>query len=179
MEETKKLIKIAIRELTEFCLKSGDLTSGFNDPGRMAEGIAAHKEIQNAAGDDYKAEITVSHTIEISNAIFEINGRMDGLIDQNGIITIDEIKTLAGGYETTDENSNPEHWGQAKCYAYIYGIQNNISELNVRLTYYCQKTKQIKYFIQNYNIAELEKFVVSLLETYHKRILAIENWHKI
>ncbi len=179
MQEEIRKIKISVRELAEFCLKSGDLSSGFADSGRMMEGILAHKEIQSAAGSAYSAEVAVSHVVEMPGVIFEINGRIDGLIIMDGIVTVDEIKTMAAGFDNVDENSNPEYWGQAKCYAFIYGVQNNLSEIDVRLTYYCQKSKRIKYYNQFCKISELEEFVKTLLGIYHERLLIIEEWRKI
>ena len=38
------------------------------------------------------------------------------------------------------------HLAQAKCYAYIYGIQNDLQKINVQMTYGNLDTGDLKYF---------------------------------
>ena len=45
-------------------------------------------------------------------------------------LPIDEIKTTTKDLLLIDENTNPLHWAQAKCYGYIYSMQNELVSLN-------------------------------------------------
>ena len=55
-------VKISVRRLAEFMLKSGDIDRSIgavSDAEAMAEGRKIHKKIQKLAGPDYRAEVTL------------------------------------------------------------------------------------------------------------------------
>ena len=55
-------IKISVRNLVEFILRSGNLTtsSGLKDPDAMQEGTRIHKKIQRKMKSGYQAEVALS-----------------------------------------------------------------------------------------------------------------------
>src|SRR5690554_4460099 len=121
-------VKISVRELIEFILRSGDLSSGFvgiSGNNRAVQGTKAHKKIQNSYKEEYEAEVHLKHTTEYKNLLITIEGRADGIITKNAKIIIDEIKTVSHSLDIVDENYNKLHWAQVKCYAYVYALQNN------------------------------------------------------
>ncbi|HOT76629.1 MAG TPA: helicase C-terminal domain-containing protein, partial [Candidatus Wallbacteria bacterium] len=179
MQENKK-IKISVRELCEASLKSGDLSFGIASQSKLLEGSAAHRALQREGGADYSAEVSVNFTYDAGFAMLEIGGRMDGLIKGgDGLITIDEIKTMSSGIGDIGEDDNPEFWGQAKCYAYIYSRDNGVSEIAVRLTYYCHLTKNIKRFVKKFSFGELEDFFYGLIAFYLKRVKTLSDWREV
>lgn len=192
-------IKISVRNLIEFVLRSGDLDSRFTVSNRALEGTKAHQKIQREYIDkfsketqivideviedkrpkkEYNAEVTIKHNIEHKGFHFIVEGRIDGIIIENEEVTIDEIKTVAKPLDLIDENYNELHWAQAKCYAYIYGIKNNLQKINVQITYYNINSNETKYLMKSFNINELNVFFLDLLDKYCFWAKFIKVWNR-
>ena len=144
-----KAIKISVRELVEFILRSGDIergTGGRQSPEAMQEGSKIHRKIQKRMGPNYQAEVPLSITVplevEASDLELTIEGRADGVLNQSTDkkeetdpdIIIDEIKGVYRELSNIKE-AVPVHLAQAKCYAYIYALQNKLETIGVRMTY--------------------------------------------
>ena len=99
--------------------------------------------------------------------VFTLEGRADGIFtDENGIVTIDEIKTTAVPEEEISEEMNPCHWAQGMVYGAIYSAQESLLEINVRLTYYQIDTDRVIRFTRHFAQQELEDFLNKLLCQY-------------
>lgn len=169
----KGIINISARELVEFVLMSGDITSGFPTGSGAIEGIKGHKLLQKVQG--YKSEVTVRHSIEVDDIKIEITGRIDGVIEEEGSVVIDEIKTVENDLEEIDDG-NDLHWGQAKCYAYIYAVQNNLAYIDVQLTYYSISTREIKRFRRRCSFDELKLFFYEVISKYVEWAKLLRDW---
>ena len=155
----RELIKISVRELVEFILRSGDIDNrvgGKKDAQSMLAGARIHRKIQRSMGSDYHAEVTLKHLIPMGDFDLQIEGRADGIIDGKPV-TIDEIK---GIYKSLEYLKEPVevHLAQAKCYAYIYGVQNGQTRMDVQMTYVNLDTEQKIYFKEHYTIEELSEW---------------------
>ena len=151
-------IKLSVRELVEFIYKSGDINVKAMSTDRALEGIKAHKILQSQMGENYrkeyyKKEFFLKREFELNNILFIIEGRADGIIIEHEKVTIDEIKSTYTNLDLINENYNTAHMAQAKCYAYIYGIDNNLDELNVQLRYYNLDTGKTKLLSYKYCIS--------------------------
>ena len=175
----KNNVKISVRDLVEFILQSGDIVSGFTGSSRNVDAIKAHQTIQNSYEKDYTAEVTVKHIVEYQGISFEVNGRIDGVINNNGYIIIDEIKTTMRDLRDIEEDYNMLHWAQAKCYAYIYCVQNSYDKMGVQLTYYNLDSKEIKYFRKDLLLNELEDFYFDLIDKYVQWAKVIDKFREI
>lgn len=176
-------IKISVRNLVEFILRSGDLVSsesGLADPDAMQEGTRIHKKLQNRMGASYQAEVPLSITLPWNRdgveMEFTVEGRADGIfpepsanekIDIVDSMTIDEIKGVYRPLFFIKEPV-PVHRAQALCYAYIYAQQHQLSGMGVRMTYCHIPTEETKYFSEWLSIQELEKWFSDLLDEYAK-----------
>ncbi len=158
-------IKISVRELVEFVYKSGDINVKNLSSDRAMEGIKAHKILQSQMGDNYHKEFYLKNEFELNSILFIIEGRADGIIIDDEV-TIDEIKSTYMTLELIDDGYNLAHAAQAKCYGYMYGLLNNLENLNVQLRYYNIDTKETKTIINSYSIEELKTFFYDLLDTY-------------
>jgi DNA excision repair protein ERCC-2 len=174
-----KTIKISVRNLVEFVLVSGDIVSGFSGSTRSIDGIRAHQAVQKAGGDNYTAEVSVSYVKEYEDLNIEISGRIDGVIKDGGKVIIDEIKSTDKELDEIHEDYNPLHWAQAKCYAYIYCIENSLDASAVRLTYYQIDSKEIKYFNREFALAELDTFFHQLVSDYVSWARVMKNWGEV
>lgn len=162
-------MKISVRELVEFILRSGDIDNqvgGKKDTESMLAGARIHRKIQKSMGSDYHAEVTLKHLIPMEKFNLQIEGRADGIIDGDPV-TIDEIKGIYKSLEHL-KKPVPVHLAQAKCYACIYGIQNGKTEMNVQMTYVNLDTEQKIYFREHYTIEELSVWFDQIVLEYKK-----------
>ena len=172
--EEEKVIRVSVRNLVEFILRSGDIdnrTSGSVDKEAMLMGGRLHRKIQRSMGSDYHAEVILKTVVPCEGFRLQIEGRADGIIirEQNGEkeVSVDEIK---GVLRDLDHITEPlkVHLAQAKCYAYIYADQNRLEKIKVQMTYCHLDTEEIKRFYLEYSKEELEEWFDDLISRYEK-----------
>ena len=91
----KKRIKISVRNLVEFVMKSGDIDNRRTvgaDREAMQAGSRIHRKIQRRMGSDYQAEVPLKTIVEKEQYEIVVEGRADGIIRRTGEVIIDEIK---------------------------------------------------------------------------------------
>ena len=159
--------RLPVRQLVEFLLRIGSIDSRFTGFDRANEGARIHRKLQKAAGEGYAAEVFLSGEREAAGIPFTIEGRADGIFtDEAGVTVIDEIKTTAVPADDIAEDMNPCHWAQGMVYGALYGRQQGLEKLDVRLTYYQIDTDDILRFVRHFTLEELEAFLQDLLEQY-------------
>jgi len=166
----KPQIKISVRNLVEFLLRSGDIDSSgvYSGIQLLQQGTKIHRMLQKEAGDDYKAEVRLSHKIEFDDFSLVVNGIADGIVTTENEIIIDEIKSVSTPLESINEDKSTLHWAQAKCYAWIYIVESDldINNIIVRLTYYEIDSETVKQLQQTFHREELKQFFDSLIAQY-------------
>lgn len=191
MVEDTNSIKISVRNLVEFILRSGDLdnTRTRSDADAMQAGSRIHRKLQKQMGANYTAEVPLSITVPVSKdgVTFEltVEGRADGVINNSAIrddfsvlifeeeeanppeIVIDEIK---GVYMDLSHLSAPieVHKAQAMCYAYIYAEKYSHERIGIRLTYCNLETESLRYFENTLSFEELQTWFHHLVDEYGK-----------
>lgn len=169
MKATKEQIRISVRQLVEFILRSGDIDNRHHvsSESAMQEGSRIHRMIQKRMGSEYQAEVSLKYTHETPHYFLSVEGRADGVVDKGNTFMIDEIK---GTYRDLFrmKEANPVHLAQAKCYAYMYGVNREISTVQVRMTYCNMETEDIRYFTHDYEWEDLKKWFVALIKEYLK-----------
>ena len=159
--------RLPVRQLVEFLLRTGSLDSRFSGFDRANEGARIHRRLQKAAGEGYAAEVFLTGEREAAGITFTIEGRADGIFtDEAGTTVIDEIKTTAVPSGEITEEMNPCHWAQGMVYGALYGRQQGLEKLDVRLTYYQIDTDEIFRFTRHFTLGGLETFLQGLLEQY-------------
>ena len=135
-------IRISVRALVEFILRSGDIDNRKRTApeGAMAEGGRIHRMIQRRMGAEYQAEVTLRFVYPAPSYDLVVEGRADGVIygdsAEQKTAVIDEIKGTYRDLERMKEPV-PVHLAQAKCYAYMYAAKTGRERMGVRMTY-CQ-----------------------------------------
>lgn len=124
--ERKTIIDISVRDLINYVYRGGDLDARFVGKSRALEGTKAHQIIQNKMGENYTSEVTIKHTESRERLSINLSGRVDGIIKEEDNIIIDEIKSTLRNLAEINVDDYPLHWMQAKIYAYVYALQNNI-----------------------------------------------------
>jgi DNA excision repair protein ERCC-2 len=174
----KSEFKIAVRQLIEHVLRSGDLVFEFLGSSRPIEAIRAHQKIQNSRPDTYQAEVAISHQIETDRFRLIIGGRIDGVDTRPDRTLIEEIKTTTRDPDYFEKNEQAVHWGQLKTYAYIYGSQHGLDEVTTRLTYYQIETGKVHSVKRAFRISELEFFFNDLVGRYLDWAETITDWRQ-
>ena len=160
-------IRLSVRQLVEFLRQTGSIDSRFSGFDRALEGARIHRRLQKQAGEGYEAEVPLKRDYPFQEAVFTLEGRADGIFtDENGVVTIDEIKTTDLPPERITMDHNPVHWAQGQVYAAIWAAQNQLDQTAVRLTYFATETEEIIRYTRLFSAAELEDFVRGLLEEY-------------
>ena len=160
-------IRLSVRELVEFLLRTGSIDSRFTGFDRANEGARIHRRLQKAAGEGYAAEVFLTAERTMEGIGFTIEGRADGIFtDEDGTVVIDEIKTTAAPTDAITEDMNPCHWAQGMVYGAICAEQRELETLDVRLTYYQIDTDEIIRYARHFSAAELDAFLNDLLRQY-------------
>ncbi len=175
----KEEVRISVRNLVEFVLRYGDIDNRHqaSPDNAMQEGSRIHRMIQRRMGAEYQAEVPLKISFEEEGYLLTVEGRADGIIHHEDRVIIDEIK---GVYRDPARWKEPLtlHLAQAKCYACIYGLQQELQEIQVRMTYCHIPTEELRYFQLDYNISELEQWFGELMDSYRKWADYSWNWKK-
>lgn len=162
-------IRISVRGLVEFVLRSGDIDNRrhASSDNAMQEGSRIHRMIQKRMGSEYQAEVPLKITIPAEGYRLVVEGRADGIIRHEKEAVIDEIK---GTYRELAKMREPVpvHVAQAKCYACMYGLQEKLDRLQVRLTYCNMVSEDVRYFYEDYTFEELSAWFEELITAYRR-----------
>ncbi len=177
MNENKKgvgmerlpVIRVPVRNLVEFILRSGDIDNRISAAARadaMQEGSRIHRKIQKHMGAFYQAEVPLKTEVDTGEYVLLVEGRADGIM-QGERVVVDEIK---GVYRNLARLSEPVavHRAQAMCYAYMYASGQGLSQIGVQMTYCNLDTEEIKRFLEEFDFSDLKEWFDGLLARYRK-----------
>ena len=170
--------KLSVRGLIEFVMRSGDIDNSFTDRGRLKEGQRIHQKLQKEYGKNYEKEVRLTNETFHKEMLFKVEGRADGIFREEDHALIDEIKTTTRPLKELEYNTNPLHWAQAKCYGYFYCIKEELSNIDLQLTYYNVENSEIKRIVKNFSFFELEEFYLNLLDLYLDFSIMIVEFRK-
>lgn len=157
-------IKIAIKELAHFICQSGNLTSEYFSSRDLEEGTKLHKLLQSKYNEESQSEVYIKKEITYHNKNLILHGFIDGVLNIDEEIIIEEIKSTQMDFE--DLEIKQEYLAQLKIYAYLYALEHEMDSIHARLTYISTidfSTKEIDYLL---SIDELERFFFDILEQY-------------
>ncbi|MET3270898.1 UNVERIFIED_CONTAM: Rad3-related DNA helicase [Paenibacillus phyllosphaerae] len=161
------IVAIAVRPLVEYALLSGDIESGFRTATALTEGTKAHQRIQQQYGELDQKEVYMKAEIPYGNLVFQVDGRCDGLLsDEDGRLTIDEIKSTSGELAAIEGDGYPVHWAQAYFYAYMTVRERALAAIRVQLTYVQVDTEEERRFVREVTEEELDVFVQDVTARY-------------
>ncbi|MDT0091951.1 ATP-dependent DNA helicase [Listeria marthii] len=166
-------VQISVRRLVEFVQRSGSIDSRMTSSDRALEGTKIHQLLQKEAGEEYVAEVRLSIDREVDGVTFSLDGRADGIINEQ---MIDEIKTTETPMEEITEDFRPLHWAQLICYGFMLAEKSDLPEVTLQLTYYQVTDKEVKQFQRVMNRAEMTDFVDDLLSKYAVWAKAAAAW---
>ncbi len=173
----KPTVRISVRNLVEFILRSGDLDNrrGTKDTEAMQIGSKLHRKIQRSRGGNYEAEVVLRRVSEFDDVDIVVEGRADGIFSEDDRVCIEEIK---GTYQRIEEMAEPVmvHEAQAKCYAFIHGELKALESIDIQMTYIHMETEKIRLFENTYELSALRTWFEGVMEQYHKWISFDLKW---
>ena len=181
LEEKNRIeIHLSVRGLVEFILRQGDIDNRrqMSPDNAMQEGGRIHRMIQRRMGAEYRAEVPLKYSLVTEKYLLTVEGRADGIIHRQGEVMIDEIK---GTYRDIARMKGPVplHAAQAKCYAYMYGLQEELKKIRIRLTYCNIPTEEVRYFYEDYTFEEVREWFENLIAAYRKWADNSCEWERI
>ena len=172
----KPAFSIAVRSLVEFVMRRGDLRHDFLRSASAVEGIRAHQKIQRGRPAGYQAEVPVTHVIDHEDFELSITGRIDGVMEDESRVVVEEIKSTRRSLDELEETPHPLHWGQAKCYAYLWALQHHQRDVVVRLTYMHVDSGRVREIERSYAWEALEAFFDDLVRRYLSWVTSLASW---
>lgn len=170
MELRGREIRVSVRNLVEFVLRSGDIdnrrTAGAQKDAMLAGG-RLHRKLQKRMGSGYQAEVPLKHQVEEDGFTIIIEGRADGIIREESHALIDEIKGVYTDVERLEE-AQEVHLAQARCYGLFYGLQEGLTDLTLQITYCNLETEEIRRFKEDRSLSDLEEWFEGLIHEYVK-----------
>ena len=164
----EKELRLSVHQLVDFLLRTGDIDNRYFNRSTMSEGSRLHSVFQEEQSSEYIPEYPLKRTFTMDGVNITLEGRADGVIKKkNKEFIIDEIKTTTMDLNIFIEENQDWHLGQAKCYAYMFMLEQKLPSIGVRLTYIRQGEEKERRFLHYYFLeSELQQYVYSLLEDY-------------
>lgn len=164
----QKVIRLSVRRLVEFLLRTGDIDNRFLSNRRALEGIRLHQKIQNQYPTSFQKEVFLRGEKEKNGFAILLEGRADGLYEGEDEILIDEIKSTLYSETELKKKPNPLHWAQLKCYGWILCKEKELDSIELRLTYIHVESESVFYVQESFSSSVLNDFVQSLIDKYWK-----------
>ena len=178
--DNMKEITISVRELVEFALRKGSIDFRYTGRQRGAQGTKIHQLIQKQYKEGDLSEVSISETVKYNGMEITLQGRIDGVIFDEGNIIIDEIKSTRMPLDEIHEEFSQVHWAQGMVYAFLYCIENSIDEISVQLTYYNVDIKEVKRFKKSFNFEKLKDYLYEdLIKKYSKWANKLSEWKRL
>ena len=175
-----EIIELSVHQLVDFVLRTGSIDSRVNNSTTMNEGVALHKYHQKKQGSNYESEVRLSGSIEFNDYIFNLSGRCDGILNEENLVTIEEIKSTILPLDACFKENENWHLGQAECYAYLYCLEKNLTKINVQLTYISQIDKRKTFNkLYSYKVDELKAKVFSYLSLYIDFLKVVQKQNEL
>lgn len=166
---------IAVKELAQFIYSSGDLTREFFSNKPNLDGKKAHSYLQNQYNNESKKEYYIKSEFSYKENEYIIHGFIDGVLESNGVIILEEIKSTQTKLKTIDLDFHKEYLAQLLLYAYLYANINLLDTINLRLTYIHTPDYETKSFDMIKTKDELETFFNDTLERYTSWLNLVED----
>ncbi len=168
-KDRKPVVRVSVRNLVEFILRSGDIDSRSRkgkDLEAAQAGSRIHRKIQKSRKGDYTAEYRLAKDTDCGDFVIRIEGRADGIIGGD-LPSVEEIKGTCLDVSMLEE-PEPVHLAQARCYAAIYAEENGCAEIGVRMTYVNFDSEEVRLFEYEYGAGELAAWYADVVGAYRR-----------
>ncbi len=175
----------------------------------MQEGSRMHRKIQRRRGSGYRAEVSLKQELDMGNYVLLLEGRADGIFcrnekpaterflsgasedegqedpaaprtenEEDPVWFIDEIKSMYTDVMRFEEPL-PVHLAQAKTYACLYALQNELDGMGVQITYCNLDTEEVRQFEEIFSSAALRDWFEEMIASYRRWTDFQWEWRQI
>lgn len=159
--------QISIRELAFEVYQSGNITSTNYLLERAQEGTMLHTIRQAEYHERAIKEYYINEVFNYNNEYLNLVGYVDGLLEKDFYLEMEEIKTTALDIKDSKFIYKPEHIAQAKIYAYFLLKNSEFSNITVNLLYIHNKTHERINYKFEFDLMTLEDFLYDTLDRYY------------
>lgn len=162
-------LQLSVRELCAMALRGGDLEygGGLSLSERGAAGARAHRSWQSRQAPPYQAEVSLHLSCLYGGICYEVSGRADGIVPEDGGWVIEEIKSVRSGQFFRD--LPPAHQAQLECYAYFLCRMKGLDRVRLRWVI-------LDIDRERERTVERELSVGKLRELFERLLGRIERW---
>ncbi|WP_025733133.1 ATP-dependent DNA helicase [Carnimonas nigrificans] len=151
---------VAVRALSEFVARHGDLDLRFTPSPSSLEGIEGHARVVERRAEEYQAELVLSG--EYQDLV--VRGRADGFDSQRR--RLEEIKTHRGALDRQPVNHRALHWAQVKLYGWLACEHFGFEEIELALIYFDIERDRETPLVQRFSRDELSRFFEQCCEQF-------------
>lgn len=171
-------IRVSAKDIVELLYGSGDLSGNLATLERARQGTEIHQYWQSSYPESSEKEVFVKTLLSDDSFDLEITGRIDGIHIQEDGIHLEEIKSTYVDFEYIDEKTYPEHFVQAKLYAYLYCLEKSLRKIIVEVTYINIDTKEHMTLPKTYTFKALTTFFEKTIEKYKEWLARLDKHEK-
>lgn len=156
-------IELSVRELCALAHQSGSLDA--SRPRRSLEamhrGSELHRTLQSKE-KNYTAEVFLRNTVSYHGIFYTVEGRADGVIEEGGEITVEEIKSVRPrGFAM---GARDDAYSQLRCYAYFLSVDRHLKRVRMRIRLVNSESGEIRDICSEATADQLYAFYCSLLD---------------
>jgi DNA excision repair protein ERCC-2 len=160
--------EIAVTDIVELVMPSGDLQSSFRMRQLAEKGIDAHETVRASRPEGYQREVSVSYTAEAPDFTLCVRGRIDGVLRRGSAVTIEEIKTTLRPLALLAAPERERHLAQARLYGFMYCTAQSLDGAEISLTYFSIPDAATRTFSETMDLAALSAFFDSMTDSYRE-----------
>lgn len=132
--ETRE-IRVGVRDLLETLFHAKDLGGSFRAAADAAEGTGGHRLVAARRPPGYCSEVQVEYAYERAPYRLIVRGRIDGLLETDEGVVVEEIKTTYASLSGLTLSTYPVHAAQLQLYQYFWWALHPGTAVRGRLTY--------------------------------------------
>jgi len=169
------VLEYGVREFLLVALKVGGINAEFMPRSRANLGTNTHIEAMGRRPFGYQREVFIRHIFEAENYRLVISGRIDGMIEQEGELLLEEIKSTFLPLEGLAPD-NPFHLAQLRLYHYFESCRRPGTFIQPVLTYVHPTTLHERSFYMDWDIEESRRFFEDLAHALIRKEMARQQW---
>ena len=155
-------VELSVRSLCERALRGGDLDTHARPASMSASQRGAlFERLQAEESSYYATEVALSHTVAYNGLYYTVSGCADGVIRRADTPIVNVVRPVRR-YEFYEPPA--EGWlGQLRCLCYFLLVNEGLSEVGGRLTYYQVDGGKLRHFDYRFSADALEQYYTELL----------------
>lgn len=170
--------KVSVRELVAFVHNEESIDTRKQSNHTALEGSKIHRKLQQSMDENYQSEVSLKTVYQGKQFDIQLEGRCDGIWQKGNQIIIDEIKTGELTFEQLEDATIQLFLAQAKIYAYIYAMQEQLEEVVVMVRYFCTQDEKIDEYKNTCSFDELNSYFQETMKEYEKWLIFLDKYRQ-